>query len=242
MPKFREQAHLVLLGLAVVALGAGAFYYSTASDVVPGISDDRFTETLTPEMFQGRPEVTNGVVLGDFETESACIEFGGYWNECASACPDAGPDEMCIQVCVEQCEKPKYAFVADIYFSNPSLNTSENLDCGEVFSTARLLSDIGEVPVWPASAIRRLLLGPTEKESELGFVTNIPSTVSALLNFRVEDGVAYAVFGSSLDEAAGSCRVTAIRAQIEKTLTQFPEIDSVVISIEGKTPEESLQP
>jgi len=45
-----------------------------------------------------------------------------------------------------------------------------------------------------------------------------------------------------LEEAVGgSCRVTAIRSQIEQTLKQFSTVQSVIISIDNRT-EDILQP
>ncbi|MFP3868831.1 MAG: GerMN domain-containing protein [Desulfobacteraceae bacterium] len=54
--------------------------------------------------------------------------------------------------------------------------------------------------------------------------------------------MARADFDQTLEyRVAGSCRVQAIRAQIEHTLRQFPTVTEVVISINGKT-EEILEP
>jgi spore germination protein GerM len=36
-------------------------------------------------------------------------------------------------------------------------------------------------------------------------------------------------------QVGGSCRVMAIRAQIEQTLKQFSTVDSVIISVNGQT-------
>lgn len=40
----------------------------------------------------------------------------------------------------------------------------------------------------------------------------------------------------------GSCKVAAVRAELEAVAKQFPSVKSVVIQEEGKTPEETLQP
>ena len=111
----REKTHLILLSFIVIALGVGTFYYSTASDAVPGIPAHRLevakpTEppTTPPTTPSPKPEpiphAEGGFDLQFAETEEECMEGGGQWNACASACPDIGPDEMCIQVCVERCE------------------------------------------------------------------------------------------------------------------------------------------
>jgi spore germination protein GerM len=54
--------------------------------------------------------------------------------------------------------------------------------------------------------------------------------------FEIKNKVAYVDFNSDLNKGvAGSCTVIAIRSQIERTLTDLPDIDSVVISVNGQT-------
>lgn len=36
-----------------------------------------------------------------------CTETGGVYDDCSSACPDLGPDEVCIALCVPKCECPE---------------------------------------------------------------------------------------------------------------------------------------
>ena len=90
------------------------------------------------------------------------------------------------------------------------------------------------------AVLAELLEGPTRAERGRGFLTNVPEGVG-LRSLRVESGTAYADFDRGLDRAAGSCRVLAIRAQIERTLMRLPGVDDVVISVEGDV-EEALQP
>lgn len=91
-----------------------------------------------------------------------------------------------------------------------------------------------------AGVLAELLAGPTPAERDRGFLTNIPGGVT-LRSLRMENGSAHADFDRTLGRAAGSCRVLAIRAQIERTLLQLPAVDDVVISVEGDV-EEALQP
>jgi hypothetical protein len=64
-----------------------------------------------------------------------------------------------------------------------------------------------------------------------------------LVSLNVSGGTATAVFSPELENyGGGSCNVQAIRAQIETTLKQFASVRNVVIQVEGKTPEETLQP
>ncbi len=91
------------------------------------------------------------------------------------------------------------------------------------------------------ATLEALLAGPTEEEEDMGYTTAINEGVS-IISLTIEDGVAMADFSSELDEGvAGSAMVMAVRGQIEETLTQFDNIDEVVISVEGET-EEILQP
>jgi len=54
--------------------------------------------------------------------------------------------------------------------------------------------------------------------------------------------VAKADFDEQLEfQVGGSCRVSAIRAEITQTLKQFSTVKEVVISIDGRT-EDILQP
>ncbi len=109
--------------------------------------------------------------------------------------------------------------------------------CDAVWPVARAVEperDVGE------AVLAELLEGPTPAERDRGFLTSIPEGVR-LRSLQVEDGTARADFDRTLDRAAGSCRVLAIRAQVERALLRLPGIDDVVISVEGDV-EEALQP
>jgi spore germination protein GerM len=84
------------------------------------------------------------------------------------------------------------------------------------------------------------LAGPTAAEKQAGYVSSIPAGVR-LNSIRVENGTAFADFSSELNQGGGSCLVTAIRAQIEKTLEQFSTVNKVEISVAGDT-DDVLQP
>ncbi len=89
------------------------------------------------------------------------------------------------------------------------------------------------------TALRALLsVGPT--------MSSLRSAIPAytrLISLKVSGGTATIVLSSELQNyGGGSCNVEAIRSQIEFTLKQFPSVKNVVISQEGKTPAETLQP
>jgi spore germination protein GerM len=87
-----------------------------------------------------------------------------------------------------------------------------------------------------------LLKGPTANEiSRFGISTAINPDVE-IQSLTIVDGVAQIDFSESLDyQVGGSCRVTAIRSQITNTLLEFPTVDEVVISINGRI-DDILQP
>ncbi len=81
---------------------------------------------------------------------------------------------------------------------------------------------------------------PSEYKND-GYFSEIPP-YTQLRDLRISgDGVATADFNENLNAGGGSCSMQARRAQIEKTLLQFPDIDEVVITVNGEA-ETALQP
>ena len=116
------------------------------------------------------------------------------------------------------------------------MSANSNTDCSEVIPV-ELDVTRSNLPV--ETALRALLaVGPTmsSKRSAIPPDTTLRSIV-------VKNGTATVVLSPELQNyGGGSCNVQAIRAQIESTLKQFSSIKNVIISVEGKTPEETLQP
>lgn len=122
-----------------------------------------------------------------------------------------------------------------VFFGNEA---HENISCSELDSRER---KIPRTQATAKASIKQLLAGPTDEEQSLGYFTSINPNVK-LQKISIENGIAYVDFDEQLDtNVGGSCRVTAIRAQITETLKQFPTINDVVISINGRT-EDILQP
>ncbi len=106
------------------------------------------------------------------------------------------------------------------------------------------------------SAVEELLWGPPPRNLA-GFRTALPSPEEVLnypgrqpdwgfrvelLGLTIENGTATVNFSREMQAyGGGSARVTAIRDQITRTLTQFDTVDEVVIAVEGET-EGVLQP
>ncbi len=109
--------------------------------------------------------------------------------------------------------------------------------CSAVTATERRVAKSAAVGY---TALTELFAGPNTPEAMAQLSTSIPSFV-AIKSLTINDGVARVEFTKSL-ETGGSCRVTSIRAQIESTLKQFSTVTSVILSTEGRSPAESLQP
>lgn len=123
-----------------------------------------------------------------------------------------------------------------VYFNNAKLDPS--VSCEAVFPSERKVPKTSAVA---RAAIEELLKGPNEAETAAGYTTSLNKGIK-LQKITIEDGVAKVDFDKNLDDnIGGSCKVSAIRAQITKTLEQFSSVKDVVISIDGRT-EEILQP
>lgn len=118
----------------------------------------------------------------------------------------------------------------NIYFGNSKIGSSE--DCSKVFSVSRTILN---AETFGPGALEALLNGVSEKEKESGYFTSLNNEI-LLQKFEIKDKVAYVDFNSRFNEGmGGSCRVTNIKAQIETTLNNLPDIDSVVLSVNGQT-------
>lgn len=123
-----------------------------------------------------------------------------------------------------------------VYFMNDDLD--KEMTCTKAFPVSRRILRTESVA---AAALNELLKGPNDVEKVDGYSTSINDGVK-LKKVTIVDGVAKADFTSTLEKnVGGSCRVASIRAQITETLKQFPTVQEVVISIDGRT-EDILQP
>ena len=94
------------------------------------------------------------------------------------------------------------------------------------------------------TTLEKLLKGPTEEERErLDLWTAIPEGTK-VNTVRIENKTIFVDFSRELQNyGGGSLNVLCIRGQIEKTLKQFPSIEEVVITVEGRDDQNGvLQP
>ncbi|MDD5041499.1 MAG: GerMN domain-containing protein [Candidatus Peribacteraceae bacterium] len=93
-----------------------------------------------------------------------------------------------------------------------------------------------------SAALRELIGGPSILEQRQKFFTSLPDGLM-VRSIRDDEGEVTVTFNKALAESvAGSCRVQAIRSQIERTLKQFPFVQEVFIVVEGVPDEEVLAP
>lgn len=122
------------------------------------------------------------------------------------------------------------------YFGNAKRDP-QTLRCEVAYPVSRRIVRT----VAPArAALEELFQGPTSAERAAGSITSIPDGVR-ILSLAIENGTARVDLSRELKAASGgSCRVSAVRAQIESTLRQFPSVQRVTILIEGK--DDALEP
>lgn len=123
-----------------------------------------------------------------------------------------------------------------VYFNNDKLDPE--FSCNKVFPVER---EVVKTSALARAALNELLKGVSEQEMAQGFFTSLNPDV-IIQKLAIENGEAHVDFNEQMEyQMGGSCRVSAIRAQITETLKQFTSVKEVVISVNGRT-EDILQP
>jgi len=131
---------------------------------------------------------------------------------------------------------PNQVMTVKAFFSNNNLDAE--ITCTKVFPVERT---VPKTVATAKAALEQLLAGPSEQEKSQGFYTSINPGVK-INQLTITDGVAKVDFNETMEEGmGGSCRVSAIRAQITQTLKQFSTVKDVIISVNGRI-EDVLQP
>ncbi len=132
---------------------------------------------------------------------------------------------------------PSESTTINVYFGNSQLDP-DVMDCSKVFTSQRTITKTEAIG---RAALEELLKGPTQPEKDQGYFTSINDNVK-IQSLTIENGTAKVDFDPQLEYAVGgSCRVAAIRSQITQALKQFPTVNEVIVSIDGRT-EDILQP
>ncbi len=200
----------------------------------------KITDGMGFLLYQG-PVVTNAKDMsqfGDFSTDIT-LDYFPQSDEITVQCFIASPKDGSITSSEEKTLKYTIPYKKiSIYLSNTKLNP-EIIDCTKVFPVERRISSTDSDPA--TSAIKMLMLGPSQKEKDDGYLLVTPSNLT--INYIKTQGKNVQIdFGKEMMQAGGgSCRVGAIRAEITETLLQFYPGYNVIISSEGNI-EEVLQP
>lgn len=108
----------------------------------------------------------------------------------------------------------------DVYWSNGGKQKNPN-DCTEVFPVKHAVC--GDASANQLIAVHELLKGATPWEKSKGYATNLPDNLPTP-EIRHGGQGKFLDFPYGFEGVAGSCRVGAIRAQIEKTVGEKLEI------------------
>jgi len=148
-------------------------------------------------------------------------------------------DELIVPVVFnEVSETPSETMTVKIYLSDSQYVLEPHFDCSRTIAVERQVSKTQAVA---RASLEALLRGATAEEENQGYPSSINPGVR-IQRLSIEDGVATVDFNKQLEyQMGGSCRVIAIRSQITDTLMQFPTVEEVIISVDGRT-EDILQP
>ena len=125
-----------------------------------------------------------------------------------------------------------------VFLSDSRFVNEPYFDCSRTIAIER---QVPKTQATARAALEALLRGATEEEQNQGYVSTINTGVR-IQGLAIKDGIANVDLDEQMEfQVGGSCRVAAIRAQVVDTLKQFPAVNSVVISINGRT-EDILQP
>jgi len=175
-------------------------------------------------------------LFGSFETDVNYPEPKNTAGELEVFDFSAKDESEIDKVIIPVIFKPVESLTVKVSFLNNKLDPE--ITCEKAFPVERRIPKTQETA---RAALAELLKGPTIDETERGYLTSINQGVK-INSLTIEDGIAKVDFDETLQfQVGGSCRVTAIRAQIIQTLKQFPNIRNVIISINGRT-EDILQP
>jgi hypothetical protein len=188
--------------------------------------------TSLPTTFQA--DVNSLIKCG---SDTKCIVSGDanlvFHNENPSGIPDK---DKTFTLPIKIGQGPVSTITVAAYFSNNKLDPE--ISCNKVFAVGR---QVPQTTAVARAALEQLLSGPTSAEKDSGFFTSINNGVK-IQSLTIENGIAKVDFDEQLEKGVGgSCKVSAIRAQITETLKQFSSVTSVIISINGRT-EDILQP
>jgi len=220
---------------------ARGFWFFEASFPVKLFDDDGFLLGVTPAQALGDWMTENFVAFDatlPFTVPSTPKGRLVLEKDNPSGLPEHA-DELIIPIHFKEVSEVSQEFMTTkIFLSDSRFVNEPYFDCSRTIAVERRVPKTLAVA---KSAVEALLRGATQGEINQGSVSNINSGVR-IQSLTIENNIAKVDFDEQLEfQVGGSCRVAAIRAQITETLKQFQTVDTVIISINGRT-EDILQP
>jgi len=234
-------ANEVISSPLIVKGKARGFWFFEASFPVKLYDDNGFLLGLRPAQAQGDWMTENFVpfsVTFPFAVPSTPKGKLVLEKDNPSGLPE-NSDELIVPLYFKEApENSEELMTTKIFLSDSRFVGEPYFDCSRTMAVER---QVPKTLAVARAALESLLRGAAQEEINQGFVSNINSGVR-IQSLTIENGVAKVDFNEQLEfQVGGSCRVAAIRAQITDTLKQFPAVNSVIISINGRT-EDVLQP
>ena len=234
-------ANEVISSPLIVKGKARGFWFFEASFPVKLYDDNGFLLGLKPAQAQGDWMTENFVpfsVTFPFAVPSTPKGKLVLEKDNPSGLPE-NSDELIVPVYFQEApENSEELMTTKIFLSDSRFAGEPYFDCSHTIVVERQVPKTSAVA---RAALEALLRGALPEEINQGFVSNINSGVR-IQSLTIENGMAKVDFDEQLEfQVGGSCRVAAIRAQIVDTLKQFSTVNSVIISIDGRT-EDILQP
>jgi hypothetical protein len=131
---------------------------------------------------------------------------------------------------------PNQFMTVKVFFGKYGTDSSM-LACEKVYPVERIVTKTDAIG---RAALEQLLAGLKPGEEKEYFNSINPDV--KINQLTITNGIAKVDFDETMEEGmGGSCRVSAIRAQITQTLKQFSTVKDVVISVNGRV-EDVLQP
>lgn len=108
--------------------------------------------------------------------------------------------------------------------------SSGKSDCGSVVPVERLVN-AARSPI--RSSVEEVIKGPSDTEKSRGYFSPI-SNLSSIRSLDLRSSVLYLDFTKNiLESLVNPCDIATARAEIFQTVKQFPDIKTVVISVDG---------
>lgn len=129
--------------------------------------------------------------------------------------------------------------IIKVFFSNTQKDPGGRY-CARTYAVERRIPKVDA----PARvALEEMFLGPSNAEAKSGYFSSVALNPKIeIQKLTIENGTAKVDFNDALNmQGGGSCKMMAIRSQIESTLKQFTTVKKVEISVNGNIGE-VLQP